>query len=131
MACTLVLIDTSVWVEALSAGGNPACHERVRDLVSAQLAATCEIVIAEVLRGADDWVQAASLDARLRSVEVLPLEGVGTLAAAMGREMEAPRRNFGDLLIAATARIHQVALLHRDDDLSRIAARFGVEDETP
>jgi predicted nucleic acid-binding protein len=51
-----VLIDTSVWIEAFAPGGEPSGREAVHDLVSSGRAATCEVVIAEVLRGAP-WVR--------------------------------------------------------------------------
>jgi predicted nucleic acid-binding protein len=127
-ADALVLIDTSVWIDVWGSSVSRSAPQHLRDLVVSGRAATCEIVIAEVLRGADSAAEAAELDADLRALQVLSMEGVGTLAAAMGREMNAPRRLFGDLLIAATARAHGCAVLHNDDDLAGIAHRFGIED---
>lgn len=123
-----VLIDTSIWVEALDPSGDRAYRDEVQRLIAARRAATCEIVIAEVLRGADDATHAARLEQRLRALRVLSLDGVGTVAAAMGRQMGAPGQRLADLLIAAVAFQHDAALLHRDRHLAQIAAKFGIQE---
>jgi len=122
----LVLIDTSVWVEALSPTGDAACRQRVQELTDQGRAATCAIVIAEVLRGAVNESDAAALDTRLRALRVLPCDGAGTVAAYIGRLMSAPRQRLADLLIAGVARVHNTFLLHRDHHLARIAARCSI-----
>jgi predicted nucleic acid-binding protein len=123
----LVLIDTSVWVEALSQTGDAACRERVQQLVQQGRAATCEVVIAEVLRGAADDQAAARLEEALRDLHVLTCDGVGPTAASMGRRLRASRERLADLFIAAVAFDHRVALLTRDRHLKRIAATFRIK----
>lgn len=125
-----VLIDTSIWVEALDPGGDTACREKVEELIAARRAATCEIVIAELLRGAESDAHAAQLEQRLRTLRVLTVDGAGGVAAAMGRQMRASGQRLADLLIAAVALRHEAALLHRDRHLAQIAAKFTLEQVT-
>jgi predicted nucleic acid-binding protein len=122
----LVMVDTSVWIQALIPAGLEACKTITSALVATQRAATCEIVIAEILRGARDGDEARRLEQRLRDLEVLSMGGVGTVAAEIGRTTAVERRLFADLLIAATASVHDAVLLHRDRDLTRICGAAGI-----
>ncbi len=130
MAEQLVLIDTSVWIEALRPGGDEECRRAVAELVEEGRAATCEIVIAELLRGARDDEQAAEWAAALRGLEVLSMEGVGETAGMIGRRMRQAGRTqpIGDVIIAAVALHRGAALLHRDRHLSEIAQAMGMEE---
>ena len=127
----LVLIDTSLWIAAMSPGGDDAARQTVRDLVVEGRAATCEMVIAEVLRGAESDAEAKAMEAELAALHVLPCDGAGSVVAAMGRRMGAPRQRLADLFVAAVAWRHKAALLHRDHHLSQIAARFGIDEVAP
>jgi predicted nucleic acid-binding protein len=127
----LVLIDTSLWIAAMGPGGDQDARETVRELVVAGRAATCEMVIAEVLRGAESDAEAEAMEAELAALHVLPCEGAGSVVAAMGRRTGAPRQRLADLFIAAVAWRHKAALLHRDRHLSQIAARFGIDEVAP
>jgi len=129
-AAGLVLIDTSVWIAALDPAGDDGCRRQVSALLTSRRAATCEIVVAEVLRGAEDDREAQLLEERLRSLVRLSMDGVGAVAAAMGRKMGTPRQRLADLLVAAVAFAHDVALLHRDRHLAQIAERFRIP-QTP
>lgn len=111
----------------MSRTGDAACRDAVRQLVATGQAATREVVIAEVLRGAGDEREALELEEALREVHALTCDGVGPTAAAMGRRLEAPRERLADLLIAAVAFEHRVALLTRDRHLKRIASKFKIE----
>ena len=124
----LVLIDTSLWIAAMSPDGDHAARQTVRELVVAGRAATCEMVIAEVLRGAQSDAEAEAMEAELGALQVLPCEGAGSVVAAMGRKMGAPRQRLADLFVAAVAWRHNSALLHRDHHLSQIAAHFGIDE---
>ncbi|HJN14720.1 MAG TPA: PIN domain-containing protein [Armatimonadota bacterium] len=125
-----VLIDTSAWVEALAPDGDARNRDLVRELVVSRRAATCEVVVAEVLRGALDDADATAMTAEMGLMRDLPCDGMGARAAAMGRRLDAPRNRFADLLIAAVAQVHGVRILTRDRHLKRIAATFGI-DEAP
>ena len=123
-----VLIDTSAWIEASDPEGDPTCRARVLELIESLQAATCEVVIAEVLRGADDDLEAAEMEEELRGLEVLPCDGMGKTAAGMGRALRAPRGRLADLLIAAVAFEARAGILTRDSHLSRIAAAYSIEE---
>ena len=124
----LVLIDTSAWIEALSPEGGAGLRESVQHLIASGRAATCEVVIAEVLRGAEDGPAAARLERGLGELLLLPCDGMGATAAAMGRELRAPRNGFADLLIAAVAFEQGALILTRDRHLSRIADVFEIDE---
>ena len=121
-----VLIDSNVWIEAFDPAADPARYQRIHDLIVAQQAATCEVVIAEVLRGAPDDATAARMEARMRVLECLPCDGMGAMAARMGRRLHASRGLFADMLIAAVAFENGAGLLTRDAQLAKIAAAFGI-----
>ena len=127
----LVLIDTSVWIEALRPGGDEGCRRAVARLVEEGQAATCEIIIAELLRGAADEEQAKEWAGMLRALEVLPMDGVAEVAGRISRRGRARgmTQPLGDVLIAAVALKHGAALLHRDRHLSEIAGIMGMKEE--
>jgi len=125
-----VLIDTNAWIEALDPAGDAPCRERVHRLMQEGTAATCEVVIAEVLRGAQDEAEAAAMEEELRILHYLPSEGMGATAATMGRQLRAPRSLFADLLIAAVAFENEAALLTHDAQLAKIAAAFGIPSQS-
>ena len=125
----LVLIDSTVWVEALTPGGNPSFRRLVDELLGTERAATCEVVMAEVLQGVADAEAISALVEEMGALPRLSMEGVGEIAARMALQL----RGHGliipttDLLIAATARQHGVAVLHRDQHLIRALPVLGVE----
>jgi len=100
----------------------------VAELVTREQAATCEIVLAEVLRGARDDAEEQALHQRLRSLHLLSPDGVGRVAAMIGRRIGAGKPLMADVFIAATALKHRAALLHRDQHLSRISELFGIRE---
>jgi predicted nucleic acid-binding protein len=124
----LVLIDSTVWLEAFSPGGASSYRQAVDQLLSEGRAATCEVVIAEVLAGAAEAEQAA-VASEIGALPRLAMDGVGEIAARMALRL----RGHGlaipttDLLVAATADRHGVALLHRDQHLIRALPVLGVE----
>ena len=124
-----MLIDTSVWIEALRPGGDAICRRLVGELVASGQAATCEVVIAELLRGARSDEEAEEWDDALRGIQVLDMEGVGDTAGRIGRAMRAQGKTppLGDLLITAVALHHGVALLHRDRHIAEMAEAMGMK----
>ena len=125
----LVLVDTSVWIEVLRAHGDQACRSLMDELTAQARVATCEVVIVEVLQGAMDVRQLERLSANLAATAILGMHGAGEEA---GRLAWALRRrgivvHTTDLLIAATAHLHGVALLHRDRHLGEAAEALGLQ----
>ena len=128
MAGDLVLVDTSVWIEALRAGGDPTCQQHVDSLMAGRQVATCEVVVLEVLQGAQSAEHLARLSADLAATAVLGMEGAGDEAGHLAWSLR--RRGLviptTDLLIAATARLHDVVLFHRDRHLAEAAAALDL-----
>ena len=124
----IVLIDSSVWIEALHPRGRDDCRSLVRTLANAERAATCEVVMLELLRGTPDDEQFEALLDRLWGLEVLSMRGTGAEAARMAKQLRALGHTVPetDLLIAATARLHGVALLHRDRHLALVSQTMGI-----
>lgn len=90
---------------------------------------TCEVVALEVLYSARDRRQ---YDALERALRAQPWLAVGVEATARALEVQRllaakgqHRLPINDLLIAATAEVHGVEVLHYDRDFDRIAAVTG------
>ncbi len=127
---TLILADTSAWIEFLRDTGSPACR-RMSSLLGSGLATT-EAVQMEVLAGARD-------DAQLRALRRLLLRA-HMLGTAPGKDFNAAAslyrscrfagrtpRSIIDCLVAAVAIRHNVAVLHRDRDYQAISAVSSLE----
>ena len=122
----MILADTSAWVEYLRATGSPV-HRRLRKLIADEDdLATTEVVIMELLAGADDTDGVTRLRRFLGRFELLPVEGLADYEAAaeLDRRCRAGGeavRKLTDCLIAAVAMRHGAALLHRDHDFEVLA----------
>ncbi len=91
--------------------------------------ATCEVVALEVLYSARNLRGYEALAGTLRAQPWLPVTADATARAlevqhALARR-EQHRLPIPDLLIAATAEVHQATVLHYDRDFDRIAAVTG------
>jgi len=130
MAAGLVLIDTSVWIEAIHPQGREECRIVVGQLMGDGRAATCELVIAEVLKGAATQVALAELRDGMSTLVCLDMRGAGTAAGTLALALRHQGLTIPatDLLIAAVAQTHGAAILHRDRHLSRAAAIIGLEE---
>jgi len=124
----LVLIDSSAWIEALRPEGQRAYREMIDELLAEDVAATCQVVIAEVLQGARSPKELAALGEELRALRCLSMEGVGERAGEIAFRLrkQGQRIPTTDLLIAATAAVHETALLHRDEHLDVAAEIAGL-----
>jgi len=124
----VILIDSSVWIEALRPGGRDDCRAIVRTLADTEMAATCEVVMLELLRGTSGDQQFEALLDRLLGLQVLSMQGVGAEAARLARQLKANGHTIPetDLLIAATARLHGATLLHRDRHLALASQTMGI-----
>ena len=124
----LILIDSSVWIEGLRADGAAGCRETIDDLLAQERAATCEVVVAEILRGAASEAKLSLLTQGFEGVICLGMVGAGREAGRLSfilrqRGLSIPT---ADLLITGTARLHGAALLHRDRHIAEAAAAAGV-----
>ena len=119
----MVLVDTSLWVDALRERGTAEGKQRVGKLLASAEAAWCNVVRLELwngVRGAREKEALRQLDAEIPNLPIT--EPVWDLAI----ELAQIARSAGltvpadDLLIAACARFHAVPLEHNDDHLGRL-----------
>ncbi|MBU6312351.1 MAG: PIN domain nuclease [Actinomycetales bacterium] len=119
----MILIDTSAWVEFLRATGSPADRE-VQESLRGEIA-TCDPIRMEVLAGARDDDELASLRSLLSRAIVLPVTPATYEDAARlyrrARSSGTPVRRLMDCLIAAVAITHDVQVLHADRDFTTLA----------
>jgi predicted nucleic acid-binding protein len=119
----VILIDSSVWIAALSA--RPPF--RIEDLLDVTEIVTCLPVIQEVLQGFDDDFAFEMARDSLYAFPVIeaPLttelfdEAIGIYRIARHRGITI--RSSVDCLIAACAIRNRVAVLHRDRDFDHLA----------
>lgn len=118
------LVDTSAWIEALRRDGDPATRAEVRAVTVDDSAVFCDLVLLELWNGARGDAEAKVLTQLENDLECVSTTAqVWKTANAMARACR--RRGVTvpatDLLIAACAREHGLALLHRDTHFDKIA----------
>jgi predicted nucleic acid-binding protein len=127
MSGQVYLLDTSVYVLQ---GRHPQVRRRFEQLLVEGRLAACQLTMLECLNNAPDPAGYERLWSALRGHRWLDVS-----AAALDRALDTHRalartsqhRHFAlpDLIIAATAEQHGVAVLHYDADYDRIAAVTG------
>lgn len=120
---TMILIDTSAWVEFLRDTGSVVCI-LVEELLAADIA-VCEPVRMEILAGARDESHLLDLRRLLARAAVIPTqatdyEDAAALYRRCRREGETVRKLM-DCLIAAIAIRAGVPILHNDADFDALA----------
>lgn len=126
---SLVLVDTSVWIEYLRGTGSPA-HLFVREELGKGLATT-EPVMMELLAGAASGAQTAAAERLMLGQHWLQVEPALDYRAAAdifqgARASGRQPRALQDCLIAAIAIRTQTPVAHRDADYAHIAAVTGL-----
>ena len=119
----MVLIDTSSWIEALRKDGEPATRARVQSLMVAGEAAWCDFVRLELWNGVRGSAERKHMEALEADVILLPTtDAVWKKSRELARRARAAGLTVpgADLLIAACAWEHGVALEHRDAHLSEL-----------
>ena len=117
------LVDTSSWIEQLRRGGNAGVRLRVEELLSAGEAAWCPIVRLELWNGARGQAERRvlrAMEAVLPSLEIGPPvweRAVKLAAAARTKGVTVPA---SDLLVAACAWQHEIAIEHSDSHFDLI-----------
>ncbi|MEE8278005.1 MAG: PIN domain-containing protein [Thermoanaerobaculia bacterium] len=112
-----VLVDTSAWIESIRAGGDERIGSAVAEATEDGRAVLCDMVLVELWNGAG-----SAADRRILQTLEKELECVPTTPEAWGlaRDMARQLRGRGvtlpaaDLVIAACAERHGLALLHND-----------------
>ena len=123
-----VLIDSSAWIDALREDGDPSIRNTVRDLTADGLAVFCDIVRLELWNGAGGVAEAKMLRGLEREIECVPTTAeVWQVAFDLARDCRARGITVPatDLLVAACAARHGLALLHHDALFDQIARVSG------
>jgi predicted nucleic acid-binding protein len=113
----MALIDTSSWIEALREKGKPSVRERVRELIVDGLALWCDFVLLELWNGAKGEYEKKKLNELQKEISLLPTtDTVWELARELARKCRKAGKTVpaSDLLIAACAFHHNVAIEHTD-----------------
>jgi predicted nucleic acid-binding protein len=126
MAVAKYLVDQSAWARLRQ----PAVKASLLPLLDRGLLATCAVVDLEILYSTRNATDHARVRAVRQGFEWLPLTDeigiraveIQALLAEKGLHRAVP---VPDLLIAATAERHGVAVLHYDGDFDTIAAVTG------
>lgn len=124
----ITVIDTSCWIEAMRERGDDAIRQRVGELLQSGRARFTDIVRLELWNGLGTADQRRFLGELEDLVETVPMTpAVWSEARALAERS----RRVGvtvpatDLLVFAAARVHGLALLHRDahfDQLTGVAS---------
>lgn len=127
---TRALADSSAWIRAQRSGGDLG-HQTDEALRTGVLA-ICDPVRVELLRGARNGAHATAIDDELSTVVTLTTDAAAwrlarrtivQLAHLHGERHRGP--SLTDIVVAATAERHGVAVLHDDADFELIASVTG------
>ena len=130
----MILPDSTAWIEFFRGSGKPL-HHALQTLVSeGEDLVTSEVVVMELLAGAQTDGHAATLRDVLLEYPVVPLRGVGDYeeAARIYRACRAAGetvRQTADCLIAVTAMRAGASILHADRDFDVIARHTELQIE--
>jgi predicted nucleic acid-binding protein len=128
---TMVLVDTTVWIDFFAAKSTSEVAELERLLDGGEDICTCGVILAEVLQGIredDDYKRTLS---RFDSFLFLPMNRQTFLRAA---ELFRSLRRRGitirkpiDCMIASVSMENDIALLHNDRDFDPIEIHCGLK----
>lgn len=123
MSNNWVLIDTSVWVQALRRKAHRPLTDAVRQVILERRGATTGMIMLELLGGVRTEKEYAEFSDELGALHYLPTDSAWSeawrLSFALRRQgVTAPS---ADLLIASVAITHQCVLLHADEHFTLIA----------
>lgn len=128
MAPETVLVDTSAWIVSFKKTGDQRLKEFLRQSIIGGLAATCPIVVLELLQGCRSEEERDALRIKLESLEAL---AIPPLVWEKAYELGFTLRRKGltipttDLIIAALAIEEKSLLLHQDGHYEKIASHFS------
>ena len=114
----MTLVDTSAWIDALRADGNQEVRRGVAELLTAGQAVLCDMVVLELWNGAGGEEERAKLRRLFDTLRIYAVDGpVWEQAGALARRCRAIGITVPatDLLIATTAHVNSLSLLHADE----------------
>lgn len=130
-----MIVDTSVWIDFLRPGSNPA-GDRLEEMVTTgERIVVPETVLMELLSGPTDEVVAAQRQRMLEAFDLEPVVPLADSVRAASLQRSCRRggdtvRNLGDCLIAATALRLDLPVLHRDRDFEVLARHSDLRTES-
>jgi len=127
---TLVLIDTSAWIQALRPSGSGAVQDRVRLFIKEGRAASCEMVILELSAGTRNEFEFGELIEDLEALEQLPITAkIWHRAYHVANQLRRKGVTVppADILISAVAIDNGCKLYHQDTDFENIAAHVNLQ----
>ena len=127
----MILVDTSVWIDFFRAD-DLAHVQRLETLIEqGENIALCGVILTEILQGIRDDRAFERTRTYLGFLQLLPMtQDIFIEAAHIYRTLRAKGitvRKPVDCMIAATALVHQVQLLHNDRDLAAIAQHYPLQ----
>jgi len=129
----LVLIDTSVWVSALRPRSVKKTKEQVGRVLDEDRAATCGVIISEILSGTRRKKEYHDLSADFGALHYLPApEPIWVKISELGFRLRAKGFHVPntDLLIAQIAIENGCMLLHQDSHFDLIARNSSLKTVT-
>ena len=124
------LIDTSVWIHALGSRPVASVRDLVADIVEKHEVAICPPIAFELLRGIPDAKAFEELQEYLVNLEGLPIDWLNAAKWASSPAIRALKVKSMDLIIAHTALVHGVKLIHADDDFDRLSRKVPLKVES-
>jgi hypothetical protein len=122
----MIVVDTSAWVEVLRGTGSVVDRTLAQLLKERAELAVTEVVVAELLAGANSAAQEHRLRESLHGLPVLPLHGLASFEAAavlarVCRLSGGTLRGIADCLVAVPAIAAGASVLHADRDFDVLA----------
>ena len=132
LGSSVILADTSAWVEYDQATGSAVDHRLTELIDTGGPVAVTEPVIMEVLAGARSEAREVDLRRLLLRFQLCPFDAVADFDGAVRiyrrcRQSGITPRGMTDCMIAAVARRHRATLLAWDSDLENVASVMGID----
>lgn len=126
----MIIADSSVWIAALRGIQMPQT-ERLKILSAGSEIMMGDIILLEVLRGAENDRHAANIQKRLARYTVVPMLSpeIAVKAASNYRKLRSKGitiRKTADLIIGTYCMEHGYSLLHADRDFDPMAEHLGL-----
>jgi hypothetical protein len=122
----VIAVDTSVWIDFFRGATTPAVERFVTLIDDARIAIT-DVILTEILHGLRSEADVRRVERRMAPFEVLRLEELDDYRRAASLSRGARRKGITirrtlDCLIASVCIREDVALLHADADVDRLAS---------
>ncbi|WP_313522741.1 PIN domain nuclease [Shinella sp.] len=126
----MIVVDSSVWIAALRGIDTPQSMQ-LKTIPKARNILLGDIVLLEILQGAQNDGNAANLQKRLAPFQVVPMlsPDIAIKAAENFRRLRAKGitiRKTADLIIGTYCMEHGHSLLHADRDFDPMAEHLGL-----